>query len=395
MTKFPKKLLLVQTDSLEGVIKNWEMRKDEEDWLGLGSVTVKSIGMVGLKAIRGRCPDNVILADLKSMDTGFLEVEVAALAGADVITVSGLADDSTIIGAVEAARKYDVKIMADLVNAGLDRAKTLEKNGVHYMLCKPEQVKELKGLNIPIASYNDDAQIRIEEIPSRIPSKQGKKKRLEFGNPILQVALDLTELKDALRIAEQSNMGGVDWLEVGTPLIKCEGAKAVRELRKKFPGKILVADLKTLANSAEEVAIAALAGADIVGISGSSDDLEIAKAVEQAKKMGVHIMADLIAISNPVSRAAELERLGADILEFHISIDKQLSKEYAGYPFPLVEEVCDSVQIPVAVAGGMRAKTAPLAVKSGAKIVVVGGGITHVADPKAATENIKQAMKTY
>ena len=50
------------------------------------------------------------------------------------------------------------------------------------------------------------------------------------------------------------------------------------------------------------------------------------------------------------------------------------------------------MQIPVAVAGGMKVDTAPLAVKSGAKIVVVGGAITHAADPKASTKNIKGAI---
>jgi 3-hexulose-6-phosphate synthase/6-phospho-3-hexuloisomerase len=170
--------------------------------------------------------------------------------------------------------------------------------------------------------------------------------------------------------------------------------RAVRKLREDFPDKVIVADLKTLSNSSEEVAIAALAGADIVGISGASDDKEIGKAVGQAKKMSVRIMADLIAISDPVSRAIELENLGADVLEFHISIDKQLRSDYAKVPFPLVKEVCDSIKIPVAVAGGMKVETAPLAVKSGAKIVVVGGGITHAADPKSATENIKRAIRS-
>ena len=392
--KWPKKMVLIQSDSFDKAVKKWEMNKSE--WLGLGSVTIKSLGMGGLKKFRKRYPNNVILADLKSMDTGFLEVEIAALAGADVVTISGLADDSTLIDGVGAGKKYRVEIMADLLNGGLDRAKSLEKFGVDYILCEPERVEKLKEIiKIPIASYGDSSEIQIEKIDRKIemvPKQRKTKKKLEFKEPALQVALDLRELKDALRIATASDHGGADWLEAGTPLIKCEGMLAVRELRKKFPDKIIVADLKTLSNAAEEVEIAALAGADVVGISGASDDSEIVKAVEHARKMGVHIMADLIAISDPVARARELESFGADILEFHISIDRQLRSDYAKIPFPLVKKVCDSVQIPVAVAGGMKVETAPLAVKSGAKIVVVGGGITHAADPKASTENIKGAM---
>jgi 3-hexulose-6-phosphate synthase and related proteins len=53
--------------------------------------------------------------------------------------------------------------------------------------------------------------------------------------PILQVALDLTEEKRALQIAEEAVAGGADWIEAGTPLIKSEGMHVVRSLRAKFP----------------------------------------------------------------------------------------------------------------------------------------------------------------
>ena len=53
--------------------------------------------------------------------------------------------------------------------------------------------------------------------------------------PILQLALDFLNLKRALKVAEEATKGGVDWLEVGTPLIKSEGLEAIRQLRKKCP----------------------------------------------------------------------------------------------------------------------------------------------------------------
>ncbi|RLI78690.1 bifunctional hexulose-6-phosphate synthase/ribonuclease regulator, partial [Archaeoglobales archaeon] len=49
-----------------------------------------------------------------------------------------------------------------------------------------------------------------------------------MDKPILQVALDLVELKRAVEIAKLALEGGVDWIEVGTPLIKSEGMDAVR-----------------------------------------------------------------------------------------------------------------------------------------------------------------------
>ena len=66
------------------------------------------------------------------------------------------------------------------------------------------------------------------------------------GGPILQLALDVVDLHRALQIAEESVKGGVDWLEIGTPLIKSEGMNAIRSLKRKFPDIIIVADMKTL-----------------------------------------------------------------------------------------------------------------------------------------------------
>ena len=62
--------------------------------------------------------------------------------------------------------------------------------------------------------------------------------------PLLQVALDFVDLDRALLLAEESVAGGADWIEAGTPLIKSVGLDAVRELKRRFPDKTVVADLK-------------------------------------------------------------------------------------------------------------------------------------------------------
>ncbi len=53
---------------------------------------------------------------------------------------------------------------------------------------------------------------------------------------ILQVALDLTDIEQAISIAEKAARGGAHWLEVGTPpLIKKEGMRAVELMKRRFP----------------------------------------------------------------------------------------------------------------------------------------------------------------
>ena len=64
--------------------------------------------------------------------------------------------------------------------------------------------------------------------------------------PIVQVSLDLTNIKEALEMAHTAVEAGVDWIEAGTPLILAEGLHGVKALRKEFPNHPIVADLKTM-----------------------------------------------------------------------------------------------------------------------------------------------------
>ena len=65
--------------------------------------------------MRKAFPERTILADMKTIDTGALEVEMAAKAGADVVIVLVSADDSTLLDALRSAHKYGVRLMADLI----------------------------------------------------------------------------------------------------------------------------------------------------------------------------------------------------------------------------------------------------------------------------------------
>ncbi|KXS43642.1 MAG: bifunctional hexulose-6-phosphate synthase/ribonuclease regulator [Methanolobus sp. T82-4] len=88
--------------------------------------------MDAIRSLREAFSGNIIVADMKIADTGSMEVEMAAKAGADIIVILGSADDSTVLEAVRAAKKYGSRIMADLisVNEPVTRSKELEELGV-------------------------------------------------------------------------------------------------------------------------------------------------------------------------------------------------------------------------------------------------------------------------
>src|SRR5919198_5518237 len=116
-----KRALLAAKEAVEG----------GADWIEAGTPLIKSEGMEAVRALRKACPGRTIVADLKTMDTGAFEVEIAAKAGADVITVMGVTDDATILEAVKAARRYGSKIMVDLMRIPHKppRAKELQAPG--------------------------------------------------------------------------------------------------------------------------------------------------------------------------------------------------------------------------------------------------------------------------
>ncbi|RLG92482.1 MAG: bifunctional hexulose-6-phosphate synthase/ribonuclease regulator [Candidatus Hecatellales archaeon] len=209
--------------------------------------------------------------------------------------------------------------------------------------------------------------------------------------PKLQVALDFVNLHRALKVAEEAVKGGVDWIEVGTPLIKSEGLNAVREIKKIFPNHTVLADMKTVDTGSIEVEMAAKAGADIVIILGVSDDSTVKEAVEAGRRYGAKIMVDLLGVEDPYSRSIELEKLGVDYICVHVGIDQQMR---GVDPLKLLKQVVEAVRIPVAVAGGINSETAAEAVKAGAAIVIVGGAITKAENAEEAAKTIKKAMET-
>ena len=208
--------------------------------------------------------------------------------------------------------------------------------------------------------------------------------------PLVQIALDFVNLNRALKVAEAAAAGGADWLEAGTPLIKSEGLDCLRALRRRFPQKTLVADMKIMDVGRIESESAFKAGANVVCVLGVADDSTIKECVEAARNYGGRVMVDLLGVSDPTRRAMELEKMGIDYIGMHTSIDEQMRGKD---PFSQLREVSRTVSVPVAVAGGINSETVAKAIDAGASVVIVGGAVIKAKDPQEATRTIKEAIK--
>jgi 3-hexulose-6-phosphate synthase/6-phospho-3-hexuloisomerase len=207
--------------------------------------------------------------------------------------------------------------------------------------------------------------------------------------PVVQVALDLIHGDRALQIATEAVSGGVEWIEAGTPLIKSEGVEIVRKLKKAFPDKVVVADMKTIDVGGAEVEIAAKAGADVVVVLGLSSDPTITEAVLSARQYGAKVMVDLFNVKDKPARAKSAEEMGAAFVCVHVGVDEQM---VGGSPLVELKSVADAVGIPVAAAGGINSETAAEVVAAGASIVIVGGAIIKAKDVASAASDVKKAV---
>jgi 3-hexulose-6-phosphate synthase len=106
------------------------------DWLEAGTPLIIAEGMHGVRALRQNFPTTPIVADLKTMDGGYLEAEVMAKAGATHVVVMARAHEETIRCVVKAGRDFGVKVMGDNLGCPdmVDAARWLEDLGCDYVV---------------------------------------------------------------------------------------------------------------------------------------------------------------------------------------------------------------------------------------------------------------------
>ena len=106
------------------------------DWLEAGTPLILAEGLHGVRALRKEFPDTPIVADLKTMDGGYLEAEMMAKAGATHVVVMARAHPETIKCVVKAGRDFGVKVMGDnmVFDDKASASKMLEDLGCDYIV---------------------------------------------------------------------------------------------------------------------------------------------------------------------------------------------------------------------------------------------------------------------
>jgi 3-hexulose-6-phosphate synthase len=212
-----------------------------------------------------------------------------------------------------------------------------------------------------------------------------------FRRPLLQLALDFTDLDQAFKIAA-ATYPHFDLLEIGTPLIIEEGLGALQKLKAKFPDKLFLADLKIMDAGHLEARSGFLRGADVVTVLGAADDSTIRGAIDAARECDGYLMADLIGLPDPAKRARRLQELGVDCVCVHTAYDRS---SRGASPLSELEQVRAAITGSVAVAGGLRLENTEQVIAAGGNIMVVGGAITTHANPGAVAKSIFQKIQDH
>ncbi|MCR8632150.1 orotidine 5'-phosphate decarboxylase / HUMPS family protein [Paenibacillus radicis (ex Xue et al. 2023)] len=221
--------------------------------------------------------------------------------------------------------------------------------------------------------------------------------------PIVQISLDLTNIKDALEMAKIAVEAGIDWIEAGTPLLLGEGLHAVEALRKAFPNHPIVADLKTMDGGYLEAEMMAKAGATHVVVMGVAHPATIRAVVKAARDYNIQVMGDIMASPDKVACAKMLEANGVDYIIVHTGFDER-GEDPERNPFDHLHEVVNAVSIPVQAVGGLSVAQAAEMPKHGAPLVVVGAPLvidkkefrpsTDKSELKAILQDLVAKVKT-
>jgi len=200
--------------------------------------------------------------------------------------------------------------------------------------------------------------------------------------------MDVLTTDDALALADKV-AEHVDIIELGTPLIKAEGLRAVTAIKAAHPDKIVFADLKTMDAGELEADIAFAAGADLVTVLGTAGDSTIVGAVAAATKHGKGVVVDLIGVADKVTRAREVTALGAVFVEMHAGLDEQAEP---GFSLTTLLNQGETAKVPFSLAGGVSLETIASVQRAGAAVAVAGGAIYGADDPAAAAAALRGAI---
>ncbi len=196
--------IALDAPSLEGAKKVIEqLPGSDRIILEVGTPLIKRYGTRGINELRQIARDKFIIADLKTLDVGKVEVDIAYEDTADAVVAAGLAPPETLDATVSEAKRLGIYAVIDMLN-------------VEDVLGKLKSIKEFPDIVILHRGIDQETGRtsgleRIKIIRQAFPNKkfliavaggivpETAKEALELGADILIVGRYVTQSKDIER----------------------------------------------------------------------------------------------------------------------------------------------------------------------------------------------------
>lgn len=215
---------------------------------------------------------------------------------------------------------------------------------------------------------------------------------MDLQLPITQIALDYPTTEEALAMAAIAVEAGFDWLEIGTPLITCQGLAPIGEMVRAFPNKTVIADYKTMDSGFKNVQRTSDQGGHLMTVCANASDATVKSAIDEGKKLGIGVVVDTIGVKDQAARAKECHDWGADLVYLHYSADERRADDTQDTT-QWLQGVLEVVPGPVGVAT-FDVDDAVVAARMGADYFVIGHPLTEADDPLAALTRYVDEVKS-
>jgi bifunctional enzyme Fae/Hps len=315
------------------------------------------------------------------------------------VTIKNLDQAAKIFGPAQAAV---AKAVADAVEEGIIPKDKVEDWVIICSVFVHPEAKDFRkiyhynygatklALKRALTNYPPLEKIMYDKDRAKHPIMEFRVPRL-WNPPYLQVALDIPDIEKTKKIISELPPSDRIILEAGTPLIKKYGLKIIHDLRENAKDIFIVADLKTLDVGQVEVDLAYDETADAVVASGLASKETLDKFIYEAKRLGIYSVIDMMDVADPLQVLKSIKEL-PEVVILHRGIDEEHGGKTRWELIKEIKETFKDKKLLFAVAGGIDPKTAPLALKNGADILIVGRYITQSKDPKRAAREFLELM---
>ncbi len=205
---------LTSEEQVRSIIERLPVR--ERLLLEAGTPLIKNCGIEIVEKIRKMRQESFIVADLKTLDVGRLEVKMAADATADAVCIAGLAPKESVDKSIQEAQRQGINSIVDFMNV-------------------PDVEKKLKSLrykpDIALMHRNVDVETAARERGEELETKWGNISAIKKMVKLVSVAGGITP-----QSCQEALEKGADIIVVGRYIIRSHDPyEAARDFLEKMP----------------------------------------------------------------------------------------------------------------------------------------------------------------